>query len=390
MYTATLMLLGSGELGREFTIAAKRLGCRVVACDRYENAPAMQMADAFEVFPMLDGAALRNAVERHRPDVIIPEIEAIDTATLAELEAEGWRVAPSAKAVQLTMNRDAIREFAAKELGLLTSKYRFAESREDAIAAAGEIGVPCVVKPVMSSSGKGQRMVKTAEEIGSAWDYAVENMRGDRPRVIVEEFIAFDSEITLLTVATRDGVIFCAPVGHRQEHGDYRESWQPAAIPREALHSARYQSRKVVEALGGHGIFGVEFFVRGDQAIFSELSPRPHDTGMVTLISQFPNQFELHLRAVLGLPIPSIELAGPAASAVILASEESEEFSFDGMSDALALGAPQRPVDLRIFAKPKTLKNRRMGIALARSDTVEDAVERAKSAAARIRINYPG
>ena len=325
MYIATLMLLGSGELGREFAIAAKRLGCRVIACDRYENAPAMQVSDAFEVFPMLDGAALQAAVEKHRPDVIVPEIEAIDTATLAELEAEGWRVAPSAKAVQLTMNRDGIRDFAARELGLVTSKYRFAESREEAVAAAGHVGLPCVVKPVMSSSGKGQSVAKTAEELGQAWDHAVANMRGDRPRVIVEEFIAFDSEITLLTVATKEGVKFCAPIGHRQEAGDYRTSWQPAPIPREALHSARHQARKVVEALGGHGIFGVEFFVCGDQAIFSELSPRPHDTGMVTLISQFPNEFELHLRAILGLPIPSIELAGPSASAVILASEESED-----------------------------------------------------------------
>jgi phosphoribosylglycinamide formyltransferase 2 len=242
---------------------------------------------------------------------------------------------------------------------------------------------------VMSSSGKGQTRAKSAQEIGTAWDYAVANMRGDRPRVIVEEFIDFDSEITLLTVATRDGVIFCPPIGHRQELGDYRESWQPANIPREALHSARYQSRKVVEALGGHGIFGVEFFVRGDQAIFSELSPRPHDTGMVTLISQFPNQFELHVRAILELPIPSIELAGPSASAVILASQESDSFTYEGVPNALALGAPGRPVDLRLFAKPKTLKNRRMGIALARSETVEDAVERAKAAAARVRIRYP-
>ena len=388
MYLATLMLLGSGELGREFAIAAKRLGCRIVACDRYENAPAMQLADAFEVFPMLEGKTLRAAVKKHKPDVIIPEIEAIDTATLADLEKEGWRVAPSAKAVQLTMNRDGIRDFAAKDLGLLTSHYRFAESREEAIAAAAEVGVPCVVKPVMSSSGKGQTTVMDAQEVGVAWDYAVANMRGDRPRVIVEEYIPFDSEITLLTVATKDGVIFCPPVGHRQEHGDYRESWQPAAIPREALHSARYQARKVVEALGGYGIFGVEFFIRGDQAIFSELSPRPHDTGMVTLISQFPNQFELHLRAVLGLPIPSIELAGPSASAVILASEESETISYDGVADALGLGAPGNPVDLRIFAKPKTLKNRRMGVALARSATIEDAIERAKAAAARVRIRY--
>ena len=388
MYTATLMLLGSGELGREFAIAAKRLGCRMIACDRYENAPAMQVSDDSEVFSMLDGAALRNAVEKHRPDVIVPEIEAIDTATLAELEKEGWKVAPSAKAVQLTMNRDGIREFASRELGLLTSNYRFAESREQAITAAQEVGLPCILKPVMSSSGKGQTTAKKLEDVGAAYDYAVENMRGDRPRVIVEEFIKFDSEITLLTVATKDGVLFCPPVGHRQEAGDYRESWQPAGIPLEALQSARFQARKVVEALGGYGIFGVEFFVRGDQAIFSELSPRPHDTGMVTLISQFPNQFELHLRAILGLPIPSIELLGPSASAVILASEESDTVSYEGIDEALALGSPRRPVDLRIFAKPKTLKNRRMGIALARSEKVEDAVDRAKAAAARVKIRY--
>jgi phosphoribosylglycinamide formyltransferase 2 len=390
MFTATLMLLGSGELGREFTIAAKRLGCRIVACDRYANAPAMQMADAFEVFPMLDGKKLRAAVEKHKPDVIVPEIEAIDTGTLAELEKEGWRVAPSAKAVQLTMNRDGIRDFAAGELGLVTSKYRFAEARDEAIAAAREVGLPCVVKPVMSSSGKGQSIAKTVEDVGTAWDYAVEKMRGDRPRVIVEEFIDFDSEITLLTVATKDGVIFCPPVGHRQEHGDYRESWQPAALSEGALFSARHQARKVVEALGGHGIFGVEFFVRGDQAIFSELSPRPHDTGMVTLISQFPNQFELHLRAILGLPIPSVELIGPSASAVILADRECDDFSYEGVSEALALGAPRRPVDLRIFAKPLTLKNRRMGIALARGENAEEAVERAKAAASRVQIRYRG
>ena len=388
MYLATLMLLGSGELGREFAIAAKRLGCRIIACDRYENAPAMQVADAFEVFPMLDGKALRSAVKKHKPDVIVPEIEAIDTAALADLEKEGWKIAPSAKAVQLTMNRDGIREFAAKELGLVTSHYRFAESRDEAVAAAQELGMPCVVKPVMSSSGKGQTTAKDIDEVGAAWDYAVANMRGDRPRIIVEEFIGFDSEITLLTVATKDGVIFCAPIGHRQELGDYRESWQPAGIPREALQSARFQARKVVEALGGYGIFGVEFFVRGDQAIFSELSPRPHDTGMVTLISQFPNEFELHLRAVLELPIPSIELAGPSASAVILASEESDTVGYDGIADALALGSPGNPVDLRIFAKPKTLKNRRMGVALARAEKVDDAIERAKAAAARVKLRY--
>ena len=389
MYLATLMLLGSGELGREIAIAAKRLGCRVVACDRYANAPAMQLADAAEVFPMLDGKALRKAVEKHKPDVIVPEIEAIDTATLTALEEDSWRVAPSAKAVALTMNRDGIRDFAANEIGLVTSKYCFAESRDEAIAAAAEVGLPCVVKPVMSSSGKGQSTAKTIEDVGSGWDYAVTNMRGDRPRVIVEEFVKFDSEITLLTVATKDGVIFCPPVGHRQELGDYRESWQPAGIPLEALQSARFQARKVVEALGGHGIFGVEFFVRGDQAIFSELSPRPHDTGMVTLISQFPNQFELHVRALLGLPISSVELAGPSASAVILAEQESDDFSYEGVSEALALGAPGRPVDVRIFAKPKTLKNRRMGITLARGQTAEEAVERARAAASRVKIRYP-
>ena len=385
MYLATLMLLGAGELGREFAIAAKRLGCRVVACDRYANAPAMQCADEAEVFPMLDGRALRAAVEAHRPDVIVPEIEAIDTATLAALEREGWRVAPSAKAVQLTMNRDGIRDFAAKELGLVTSRYRFAESRDEAIAAAEAVGLPCVVKPVMSSSGKGQSVAGSEEELGRAWDYAVANMRGDRPRVIIEEFVRFDSEITLLTVATKDGVLFCPPIGHRQEAGDYRESWQPAALPDAALQSARDQARKVVEALGGHGIFGVEFFIRGDEAIFSELSPRPHDTGMVTLVSQSPNEFELHLRAVLGLPIPAIEAHGAAASAVILADRESEAFGFDGVGDALATGA-----ELRLFAKPKTLRNRRMGVALARGTTTDEAVERAVAAAGMVLIRYDG
>ena len=386
MYTATLMLLGSGELGREFAIAAKRLGCRVIACDRYANAPAMQVADDSEVFAMLDGKALKAAVKKHKPDVIIPEIEAIDTEALADLEKAGARVAPSAKAVQLTMNRDGIREFAARELGLITSKYCFAESREEAIAALEHVGLPCIVKPVMSSSGKGQSTATTAEEVGEAWDYAVAKMRGDRPRVIVEEYISFDSEITLLTVATKDGVLFCPAIGHRQEAGDYRESWQPAAIPDGALLSARHQARRVVDALGGHGIFGVEFFITGEKAIFSELSPRPHDTGMVTLISQFPNEFELHLRAILGLPIPSIEFFGPSASAVVLAGEESATVSYEGLADALALGAPKMPVDLRIFAKPTALKNRRMAVALARADTVDDAVARAVAAASRLKV----
>lgn len=388
MYIASLMLLGSGELGREFAIAAKRLGAKVIACDRYADAPAMQVADCSEVFSMLDGTALRQAVERHRPDFIVPEIEAIDTATLGALESEGWNVVPSAKAVQLTMNRDGIRDFAASELGLTTSKYRLAESRESAIEAGRAVGFPCVVKPVMSSSGKGQSTAADPASLGRAWDHAVANMRGDRPRVIVEEFIRFDSEITLLTVATAQGVLFCAPIGHRQESGDYRESWQPAALPDEALASARAQAKRVVEALGGRGLFGVEFFIRGTEAIFSELSPRPHDTGMVTLVSQFPNEFELHLRAILGLPVHSIDLAGPSASAVILADRESEDFAFEGLDEALAGASPDRPVDVRIFAKPRCLKNRRMGVALARAASVDEAIERAKAAAGRVRILY--
>ena len=381
MHFATLMLLGSGELGREFAIAAKRLGCRVIACDRYDDAPAMQMSDAREVFSMLDGAALRAAVEKHKPDFVVPEIEAIDTAMLATLEGEGWPIVPSAKAVQLTMNRDGIRDFAARELGLTTSRYIFAETREEAMAA--DVGLPAVVKPVMSSSGKGQSVARTEADLGTAFDYAVANMRGDRPRVIVEAFIDFDYEITLLTVATKDGILFCPPIGHRQEGGDYRTSWQPAPMDPTVLKSAQDQAAKVVTALGGHGLFGVEFFIAGDQAIFSELSPRPHDTGMVTLIGQDPNEFELHLRAILGLPIPAIAQHGPAASAVILADRESNAFKFTGVDQALASGA-----EIRLFAKPTTLRNRRMGVALAMGGSIDQAVGRAEQAAAKVNIRY--
>ncbi len=386
MYLATLMLLGSGELGREFAIAAKRLGCRVIACDRYDHAPAMQLADAREIFAMLDGRALRAAVEKHRPDYIVPEIEAIDTGMLVELEAEGWRVVPSAKAVQLTMNRDGIRDFAAQELGLTTSRYIFAETREEAMAA--DVGLPAVVKPVMSSSGKGQSVATTETELGTAFDYAVANMRGDRRQVIVEEFVDFDYEITLLTVATRDGILFCPPIGHRQEDGDYRESWQPAAMDEAVLESAQAQAATVVAALGGHGLFGVEFFVAGDRAIFSELSPRPHDTGMVTLIGQSPNEFELHLRAILGLPVPEVEAAGPAASAVILADRASEDFSYSGVAEALAEGETGARVEVRLFGKPATLPGRRMGVALARDKTIDLARKRALAAAGRVSIDY--
>jgi phosphoribosylglycinamide formyltransferase 2 len=381
MYLATFMLLGSGELGREFAIAAKRLGCRVIACDRYDDAPAMQVSDAREIFSMLDGAALRAAVERHRPDHIVPEIEAIDTDMLGQLEGEGWHVVPSAKAVQLTMNRDGIRDFAAHELGLTTSRYIFAETREEAMAAG--VGLPAVVKPVMSSSGKGQSVARTEAELGTAFDYAVANMRGDRPRVIVEQFIDFDYEITLLTVAARDGVHFCAPIGHRQEGGDYRTSWQPAAMDPAVLKSAQEQAAKVVSALGGYGLFGVEFFVAGRQAIFSELSPRPHDTGMVTLVGQSLSEFELHVRAILGLPIPPLSGAVAAASAVILADRESENFIFEGVVEAMAEGA-----DIRLFAKPTCLPNRRMGVALATGTSVEQAIARAEQAAAMVRIIY--
>jgi phosphoribosylglycinamide formyltransferase 2 len=387
-FTAKILLLGSGELGREFAISAKRLGACVIACDCYDDAPAMQVADGREVFSMLDGVALRAAVEKHRPDHIVPEIEAIRTEELIALEAEGWHVVPTARAAATTMNRDAIRSLAAETLGLRTSRYRFADSLEEVQAAALHTGLPCVVKPVMSSSGKGQKTVATAAELEPAWGYAVANMRGDQARVIVEEYIAFDYEITLLTVRHAGGVTFCPPIGHRQEHGDYRESWQPMAMSDAALASAQDMARAVVDELGGHGIFGVEFFIRGDEAIFSELSPRPHDTGMVTLISQDLSEFDLHARAILGLPIPDIALRGPSASAVILANRDAIEFRFDGLAEALRLGDAERPVDVRLFGKPATRPNRRMGVALARAQNVDAARDLAVAAAAEVSISY--
>jgi len=387
-FTAKILLLGSGELGREFVIPAKRLGARVVACDSYADAPAMQMADESEVFPMLDGDRLRAAVEKHRPDFVVPEIEAIRTEELHALETEGWTIVPSARAAAMTMNRDAIRSLAAEELGLRTSRYAFAESLEAVHAAAAHTGLPCVVKPVMSSSGKGQSNVRATDELERAWEYAVANMRGDRPRVIVEEYVAFDYEITLLTVRTRDGILFCPPVGHRQERGDYRESWQPMAMSDAALAQARDMARAVVDDLGGYGIFGVEFFVAGDEAIFSELSPRPHDTGMVTLISQNLSEFDLHARAVMGLPIPEIRLTGPSASAVILADRDARDFRFEGLDEALALGGGGGEVDVRLFGKPVTRPNRRMGVALARAGGVGEARALAAEAAQRVRIVY--
>ena len=388
--TATILLLGSGELGREFVISAKRLGCRVIACDSYEGAPAMQVADAFEVFSMLDGDALRGAIEKHRPDHIVPEVEAIRTEILAEVEANGYHVVPSARAAQLTMNRDAIRDLAASELALTTSTFEYAETREQLHAAAARIGFPLVVKPVMSSSGKGQSTVKSEADIDAAWDYAAAGMRGDRLRVIAEAFIAFDYEITLLTVRHKDGVTFCPPIGHRQERGDYRESWQPAAMSKAALASAQAMATKVVDALGGHGIFGVEFFVRGDTVIFSELSPRPHDTGMVTLISQSLSEFDLHARAILGLPIPAIAVPDASASAVLLADRDASDFAISGLADALSPPSPATAIDARIFGKPVTRPYRRMGVPLARvaDGTTDDARTAAVAAAARLTIDY--
>ena len=385
-FIATVMLLGSGELGREFTSSAKRLGARVIACDAYDNAPAMQLTDAREVFSMLDGAALRRAVERHRPDYIVPEIEAIRTEVLAELEGDGHRVVPSARAAQMTMNRDAIRRLAAEELGLETSRYRFAESLAEAEAAAAHTGFPCIVKPVMSSSGKGQSTVRDAAGMQAAWDYAVANMRGDTARVIVEEFIAFDYEITLLTVAHKAGITFCPPIGHRQERGDYQESWQPAAMAPAALEQAQAMAEKVVAALGGWGLFGVEFFVAGERVVFSELSPRPHDTGMVTLVSQNLTEFDLHARALLGLPVPGEVRARPAASAVILADRDSDTVRYDGLAEALAV--PGGTVDVRLFGKPTARPYRRMGVALATAGDTAAARRIAAEAAARIRISY--
>jgi phosphoribosylglycinamide formyltransferase 2 len=388
-FTSRILLLGSGELGRELAISAKRLGAFVIACDSYADAPAMQVADCAEVFPMLDGERLRETIERHRPDLVVPEVEAIRTEVLAEVEAAGTVVVPSARATRMTMNRDGIRDLAAGKLGLRTSLYAFAESLEEVEAAAARTGFPCVLKPVMSSSGKGQSTVENAAGLSAAWAHAVSNMRGDRARVIVEEFVRFDYEITLLTVRTREGILYCPPIGHRQERGDYRESWQPAAMSPEALGQAQEMARSVVEDLGGFGLYGVEFFVAGGEVIFSELSPRPHDTGMVTLISQNLSEFDLHARAIMGLPIPHLALAAPAAaSAVILGDHEASSFCFEGLAEALALSREGAEIDVRLFGKPVTRPGRRMGVALATGPTPDEARTRALEAAARVRIVY--
>jgi phosphoribosylglycinamide formyltransferase 2 len=378
-----LMLLGAGELGKEFAIAAQRLGNHVIAVDRYDNAPAMQVADAREVISMLSAEDLERVVSKHQPDFIIPEIEAIRTEKLAEFEQRGITVIPTAKATHYTMNRDRIRELAHQELGVRTAKYAYATNLTEMQAVSEKIGFPNVVKPVMSSSGKGQSVVNDASEVETAWNYAIAGSRGDSQKVIIEEFINFEIEITLLTIKQWNApTIFCPPIGHRQERGDYQESWQPAQIKPAQILAAQEIAKTVTDALGGAGIFGVEFFITADEVIFSELSPRPHDTGMVTLISQNLNEFELHLRAVLGLPIPEITQFAPAASAVILASQNSDSISFIGVAEALSVA----DVDIRLFGKPDSRPYRRMGVALAKAETTDLAREKATQAASQVVI----
>lgn len=383
-----ILLLGSGELGKEFVIAAQRIGQKVIAVDSYEGAPAMQVAHGFEVINMLDGDALDAIVAKHDPDFIVPEIEAIRTERFYGYEKQGITVVPSAKAANFTMNRKAIRDLAAKDLGLRTADYRYATSADELQRAVAEVGIPCVVKPLMSSSGKGQSTIKSEEDIENAWNYAVEGSRGDVVEVIVEAFVKFNSEITLLTVTQNNGpTLFCAPIGHRQERGDYQESWQPAKVSDKDIAEAQDMARKVTEALGGAGLFGVEFFLADEGVYFSELSPRPHDTGMVTLAgTQNFNEFELHLRAILSLPIAEITLEKAGASAVILASEHSDNPSFTGIGDIAAL--PK--TDFRLFGKPTSRPYRRMGVVLI-NDTldaiIEEVTEKAKKAAARISVN---
>ncbi len=381
--TATRVLLcGAGELGKELVIELQRLGCEVIAVDRYPDAPAMQVAHRSHVIDMLDAESLRAVVENEQPHYIVPEIEAIATATLLELETEGFCVVPTARAAHLTMNREGIRRLAAEQLGLPTSTYRFADSYAEYAAAVADIGYPCVVKPVMSSSGKGQSLLRAAEQLESAWQYAQEGGRAGRGRVIIEGFVDFDYEITLLTVRHIDGTHFCAPIGHRQVAGDYHESWQPQAMSALALQRAEAIARQVTEALGGRGLFGVELFVKGDLVWFSEVSPRPHDTGLVTLISQDLSEFALHARAILGLPIPHIRLLGPSASAVILVQGQSQQVSFGNLREALA----EPDTALRLFGKPEVDGQRRMGVSLARDETVELARAKAGRAAQTVRV----
>jgi phosphoribosylglycinamide formyltransferase 2 len=378
-----IMLLGSGELGKEVVIAAQRLGNTVIAVDRYDNAPAMQVADFREVISMLDGEALEAIIKKHQPDLIVPEVEAIRTEKLLELEAQGYTIIPTAAATNFTMNRDRIRDLASNQLGLRTAKYAYASSLNDLKIVAAEIGFPNVIKPVMSSSGKGQSVVNSPDELEKAWNYAIAGGRGDTAKLIIEEFINFEVEITLLTIRQWQGeTLFCEAIGHRQERGDYQESWQPVGLTTAQITDAQDMARKVTDKLGGAGLFGVEFFITKDEVIFSELSPRPHDTGMVTLISQNLNEFELHVRAILGLPIPTIELLSPSASAVILASETSENILFTGVAEALTMSN----TEIRLFGKSDSRPYRRMGVALAKGKDVTEARQKATEAASKVKI----
>ena len=377
-----VLLLGSGELGKEVAIELQRLGCEVIAVDRYEHAPAMQVAHRSHVISMLDGQALREVIEAEQPDYIVPEIEAIATATLVELEAEGYNVVPTAEAARLTMDREGIRRLAAETLGLPTSAYRFADTLDEYRAAVAAIGMPCVVKPVMSSSGKGQSLVREQADIDKAWEYAQSGGRAGQGRVSVEGFVDFDYEITLLTVRHIDGTSFCEPIGHRQEAGDYRESWQPQVMSEGALAEAKRVASTITEALGGRGVFGVELFVKGDQVWFSEVSPRPHDTGLVTLISQDLSEFALHARAILGLPIPVIRQVGPSASAVVLVQGQSANVSFGNLGAALV----EPDTQLRLFGKPEVDGQRRMGVALARDESIEAARAKAMRVSEAVKV----
>lgn len=378
-----VMMLGSGELGKEVAIEFQRYGVEVIAVDRYAKAPAMQVAHRSHVINMLDGILLRTLIEKEKPHIIVPEVEAIATDTLVQLEQEGFRVVPTANAARLTMNREGIRVLASENLKVKTSPYLFAGDYETFVRGVMKIGIPCVVKPIMSSSGKGQSVIRKESDIESSWHYAQEGSRSGGGKVIIEGFIDFDFEITLLTIRHKDGVSFCEPIGHRQEHGDYQESWQPHPMNETALREAQIISEKVVNALGGYGIFGVEFFVKGDVVYFSELSPRPHDTGMVTMISQDLSEFALHVRAILGLPIPVIRQLGPSASSVILVKGKSTNITYTGMEDAL-----QEPdTQIRIFGKPEVNGERRMGVCLAKAESIEAARAKANTAAGKIKYD---
>lgn len=382
-----VLLCGAGELGKEVAIELQRFGVEVIAADRYENAPAMQVADRSYEVDMLDGDALRKIIELEKPHMVVPEIEAIATDTLAEMEQEGVKIIPTARATQLTMNREGIRRLAAEELKIPTSPYEFADTLEDFAASVERIGIPCVVKPIMSSSGKGQSVIKNSDDIQAAWDYAQEGGRAGKGRVIIEGFVDFDYEITLLTIRHDNGISFCEPIGHHQEDGDYRQSWQPAKMSNQAINTSKAIAEKVANNLcgkNGRGLFGVELFIKGDQVYFSEVSPRPHDTGLVTLMSQDLSEFALHARAILGLPIPNITQHGPSASSVILPTGTSTQTNFSNLEEALA----DNDTQIRLFGKPDINGRRRMGVAIARADNIEEAIKKANKAAAAVKVTF--